>query len=152
MLDRDLAELYEVPAKSLNLAVKRNRKRFPADFKFRLSKSEFENLRFQFETSKRGGTRYPPFAFTELGVAMLSGVLNSEKAIHINIAIMRAFAIIRQHALSHKELTEKLNEIESKYDRKFHDVYEALNFLLQKDRQEKEQRERKRIGFKITGD
>src|SRR5260221_5892639 len=105
MLDRDLAALYETETKALNLAVKRNIKRFPKDFMFQLTKEEFENLRFQFETSKSvnplrlqnetskgsGGTRYLPYAFTEQGVAMLSGILNSAKAISMNIAIMRTF-------------------------------------------------------------
>ncbi|MDO8930683.1 MAG: ORF6N domain-containing protein, partial [Bacteroidota bacterium] len=102
MLDSDLAELYEVETKNLNLAVKRNLKRFPPDFMFQLAKSEWDILRLQIETSKgRGGTRYMPYAFTEQGVAMLSGVLNSEKAIEVNISIMRAFVFVRQYALSH---------------------------------------------------
>ncbi len=134
MLDFDLAELYEVETKNLNLAVKRNNKRFPPDFMFRLSKSEWESLRLQIETSKsRGGTRYLPHAFTEQGVAMLSGILNSEKAIEVNISIMRAFVLIRQYALTYKDLSEKLEKLEGKYDEQFKDVYEALNFLLQKD-------------------
>src|SRR6185312_3326008 len=92
MLDRDLAALYETETKALNLAVKRNSKRFPGDFMFQLTKEEAEALRFQTETSeKSGGTRYLPYAFTEQGVAMLSGILNSDKAINMNIAIMRAF-------------------------------------------------------------
>jgi hypothetical protein len=149
MLDSDLAELYEVETKNLNLAVKRNLKRFPPDFMFQLTKSEWDNLRLQIETSKgRGGTRYLPFAFTEQGVAMLSGILNSEKAIDVNISIMRAFVFIRQYALTHKDLTEKLQQLESKYDKQFRDVYDAINFLLQKDNQDTKQKQRKRIGFK----
>ena len=148
MLDFDLAALYEVPTKSLNLAVKRNLKRFPFDFMFQLTDAEWESLRFQIETSNRGGRRYIPYAFTEQGVAMLSGILNSEKAIQINISIMRAFVIIREYALTHKDLTAKLKEIETKYDRQFKDVYEALNYLLKKDKQQITQSERKRIGFK----
>lgn len=148
MLDFDLAALYEVPTKSLNLAVKRNLKRFPFDFMFQLTDAEWESLRFQIETSNRGGRRYIPYAFTEQGVAMLSGILNSEKAIQINISIMRAFVIIREYALTHKDLTAKLKEIETKYDRQFKDVYEALNYLLKKDKQQITQNERKRIGFK----
>ena len=149
MLDFDLAEMYGVETKNLNLAVKRNLKRFPTDFMFQLSKSEWEILRLQIETSKgRGGTRYLPFAFTEQGVAMLSGILNSEKAIEVNIAIMRAFVFMRQYALTHKDLTEKLQELENKYDQQFKDVYDAINFLLQKDSQETEQKQRKRIGYK----
>src|SRR3989442_273951 len=103
MLDFDLAELYKVLTKSLNLAVKRKLKRFPADFMFQLTQKEWESLRLQIETSKRGGRRYLPYAFTEQGVAMLSGILNSDKAINVNIAIMRAFVFIRQYALSHKD-------------------------------------------------
>jgi hypothetical protein len=149
MLDFDLAELYEVETKNLNLSVKRNSRRFPPDFMFQLSKAEWESLRLQIETSKgRGGTRYLPHAFTEQGVAMLSGILNSEKAIDVNISIMRAFVLIRQYALTHKDLSEKLEKLEAKYDQQFKDVYDAINFLLQKDNQETEQKQRKRIGYK----
>ncbi len=149
MLDFDLAELYETETKYLKRAVRANIKRFPPDFMFELSKTEFETLRCNFSTSnQRGGTRYLPFAFTEQGVAMLSAVLNSEKAIDVNIAIMRAFVFIRQYALTHKYLTDKLKELETKYNKQFSDVYEAINYLLKKDKQETEQKERKRIGFK----
>ena len=149
MLDFDLADLYEVQTKNLNLAVKRNIKRFPLDFMFQLSKSEWERLRLQIETSNgRGGTRYLPYAFTEQGVAMLSAVLNSDKAIDVNIAIMRAFVFIRQYALTHKDLTEKLKQMEGKYNKNFKDVYEALNYLLKKDEQQIQQSKRTRIGFK----
>ena len=149
MLDFDLAELYEVQTKNLNLAVKRNIKRFPPDFMFQLTKPEWENLRLQIETSKgRGGTRYLPYAFTEQGLAMLSGVLKSDKAINVNIAIMRAFVFIRQYALTHKDLTERLKELEAKHKKKFKDVYDAINYLLKKDKAETEQQQRKRIGFK----
>jgi len=114
MLDFDLAELYEVQTKNLNLAVKRNLKRFPKDFMFQLTKPEWESLRCNFSTSnKRGGIRYMPFAFTEQGVSMLSSVLKSDKAIDVNIAIMRAFVFIRQYALSHRDLTEELKELVS---------------------------------------
>ena len=148
MLDFDLAELYETETKRLKEAVRRNIARFPDDFMFELTKSEFDSLRTQFATSKRGGTRYMPFAFTEQGVAMLSSVLNSPKAIEVNIQIVRAFVFLRQYALSHKDITEKLKELESKYDLQFNDVYEAINYLMQKDKQEAEQKARKRIGFK----
>ena len=149
MLDFDLADLYEVQTKNLNLAVKRNIKRFPLDFMFQLSKSEWERLRLQIETSNgRGGTRYLPYAFTEQGVAMLSAVLNSDKAIDVNIAIMRAFVFIRQYALTHKDLTEKLKQMEGKYNKNFKDVYEALNYLLKKDEQQIQQSKRTQIGFK----
>jgi hypothetical protein len=151
MLDFDLAELYEVQTKNLNLAVKRNLKRFPKDFMFQLTKPEWESLRLQIETSKgRGGTRYLPYAFTEQGLAMLSGILNSQIAIDVNIAIMRAFVFIRQYALSHRDLTEKLKELESKYDKQFDGVYEALDYLIKKDKQEVNQKERKRIGFETN--
>ncbi|MCK9423376.1 MAG: ORF6N domain-containing protein [Bacteroidales bacterium] len=150
MFDFDLAELYEVQTKNLNLAVKRNISRFPQDFMFQLTKTEWEGLRLQIETSKgRGGTRYLPYAFTEQGLAMLSGILNSDKAINVNIAIMRAFVFIRQYALTHKDLTDKLKELETKYNKQFHDVYEAINYLIKKDKLVTEQKERKRIGFKI---
>lgn len=115
---------------------------------FELSKDEFESLRSQIASSKRGGVRYMPFAFTEQGVAMLSTILNSDKAINVNIAIMRAFVFIRQYALTHKDLTDKLKELESKYDKKFKDVYEALNYLLQKDKIQTEQGQRQKNGFK----
>ena len=143
MLDFDLAALYEVETKSLNLAVKRNTLRFPSDFMFQLTLEEWNQLRFQFETSKRGGRRYLPYAFTEQGLAMLSGILNSEKAINVNIAIMRAFVMVRQYALTYKDLTERLKEIEGK----FSDVYNAINYLLSKDKANEDYRTRKRIGF-----
>jgi hypothetical protein len=148
MLDFDLAELYEVETKRLKEAVRRNLNRFPKDFMFELTKDEFESLRSQIASSKRGGVRYLPFAFTEQGVAMLSSVLNSDKAIEVNIAIIRAFVFIRQYALTHKDLTDKLKDIETKYDKQFKDVYEAINFLIKKDKQQTEQKERKRIGYK----
>ena len=151
MLDFDLAELYEVETKNLNLAVKRNLKRFPDDFMFRLSSDEWESLRLQIETSKsRGGTRYLPYAFTEQGVSMLSGILTSDKAVEVNISIMRAFVFIRQYALTHKDLTARLKELETKYDKhdkQFKDVYDAIGYLLHKDTQATEQQQRKRIGY-----
>ena len=148
MLDYDLAELYETETKYLKRSVRTNLNRFPPDFMFELSKTEWETLRCNFSTSnQRGGTRYLPFAFTEQGVAMLSTVLKSDIAIEVNISIMRAFVFIRQYALSHKDLTEKLKELENKYDKQFKDVYEAINYLLQKDKVETDQKERKRIGF-----
>lgn len=153
MLDFDLAELYGTETKYLKRAVKQNIFRFPDDFMFELTKDEWETLRCNFSTSnKRGGTRYLPYAFTEQGVAMLSSVLKSKKAVEVNIFIMRAFVFIRQYALSHKDLTDKLKKLERKYNRQFKDIYEALNYLLQKDKQETEQRERKRIGFKREGE
>ena len=125
MLDFHLADLYEIETKVLKQAVKRNINRFPTDFMFELNKEEFESLRSQFVTSKRGGLRYMPFAFTEQGVAMLSSVLNSEKAIAINIAIMRTFVSLRQFALNYKDLNDKITEIE----KQFPDIYKILNLL-----------------------
>jgi phage regulator Rha-like protein len=147
MIDFDLAELYDVETKRLKESVKRNIDRFPPDFMFELSKKEFENLRSQYATSKRGGTRYMPFAFTEQGVAMLASVLNSTKAIQINIDIMRAFVFLRKLALSHHDISEKLKELESKYNQQFSDVFDAINYLLNKDKQELEQKERRKIGL-----
>ena len=150
ILDFDLAELYEVQTKNLNLSVKRNIRRFPEDFMFRLTRTEWECLRLQFETSKgRGGQRYLPYAFTEQGLAMLSGILNSNKAMDVNIAIMRAFVFIRQYALSHKEISDKLIELEKKTDERFQDVYEALDYLMNKEKKLNEQAERNKIGFII---
>jgi hypothetical protein len=149
LLDFDLAELYEVETRVLNQAVKRNIGRFPADFMFRLTPIEWETMLSQIVMTypaKRPKVS-PPFAFTEQGLAMLSGVLNSAKAIEVNIAIMRAFVFIRQYALSHKDLTDKLKELENKYDTQFSDVYQALNYLLEKDKQEMDQRQRKKIGY-----
>jgi len=138
MLDHDLSQLYEVETRVLNQSVKRNIKRFPDDFMFRLNEKEWDTLISQFvisKTEKRGGTQKLPYAFTEQGVAMLSGILNSEKAINVNIAIMRAFVFVRQYALTHNDLTVKLQELECKYDRQFKDVYDAITFLLRKDKQ-----------------
>ncbi len=148
VLDFDLARLYEVEARVLNQAVKRNINRFPIDFMFQLTEEEFKNSsQFVMSSPKNRGLRYLLYAFTEQGVSMLSSVLRSDNAINVNIAIMRAFVFMRQYALSHKDLTDKLKELESKYDKQFGDVYEALNFLLKKDKQQEEHSERKRIGF-----
>ena len=151
MLDFDLAELYGVETKRLKEAVRRNINRFPVDFMFELTREEYNSLRTQCATLEKGRgkhSKFNPFAFTEQGVAMLSGVLNSDKAIDVNIAIMRAFVFIRKFALTHKELTEKLLELESKYNKKFKDVYEAINYLLQKDKDNSVQKSRRKIGFK----
>ena len=151
MLDFDLADLYKTETKILKQAVKRNIKRFPEDFMFELTRDEYLSLRSQFVTLEKGRgkySKYLPLTFTEQGVAMLSSILKSAKAVEVNISIMRAFVFIRQYALSHKDLTGKLKKMERKYNRKFNDVYEAINYLLQKDKQETEQQKRKRIGFK----
>ncbi len=152
MLDFDLAEMYQIETRVLKQAVRRNSDRFPKDFMFELSEEEYNSLRSQIVTLKNSGrgqhTKYMPFAFTEQGVAMLSSVLKSKIAIEINISIIRAFVLMRQFALSHKELTEKLNQLENKFDKKFNDVADALNYLLQKDKVEKEHKQRKPIGYK----
>lgn len=149
MLDRDLSKLYQVETKYLNLVVKRNFERFPSDFMFQLSIEEWEVLRLQIETSKgKGGTRYLPYAFSEQGIAMLSGLLNSQVAIHVNIMIMRTFVQIRQFALSHVELSTQLKQLEQKYDKQFDDIFEAINYLLKKDSLEKQTKERGKIGYK----
>jgi hypothetical protein len=151
MLDYDLAELYETETKRLKEAVRRNIDRFPVDFMFEVTREEYTFLRSQFASLEKGRGKYSkfsPFAFTEQGVAMLASVLNSSKAIQVNISIVRAFVYIRQYALTHKDLTEKLKELETRYNKKFKDVYEALNYLLQKDKQQTEQSKRKRIGFR----
>jgi len=133
MLDADLAELYGVPTKSLNLAVKRNAERFPEDFMFQLTGDGAAGLRFHFETSKssRGGRRYRPYAFTEQGVAMLSSVLRSLRAVQVNIAIMRTFVRLREMLLSHADLARKLAALENKYDAQFKVVFDAIRELMQ---------------------
>jgi hypothetical protein len=131
MLDSDLARLYDVQAKALNRAVKRNRKRFPEDFMFQLSEEEFRGLRCQFGTSRWGGRRYRPYVFTEQGVAMLSSVLNSERAILVNVEIMRAFVRLRHILASHAKLSRRLDELEKKYDRHFAVVFEAIRQLME---------------------
>ena len=132
MLDADLAELYRVPTKSLNLAVKRNADRFPEDFMFQLTDDDVAGLRFHFETSKRGrgGRRYAPYAFTEQGVAMLSSVLRSPRAVQVNIAIMRTFVRLREMLLSNAELARKLAALENKYDAQFKVVFDAIRELM----------------------
>ena len=135
MLDRDLAELYGVQTKVLNQAVRRNRARFPEDFMFQLTPDEAENLRFQFGTSsssapKHGGRRYSPHVFTEQGVAMLSGVLNSKRAIMVNVEIMRAFVRLRQLLSANAELAKKLDALERKYDAQFKVVFDAIRELM----------------------
>ena len=132
MLDNDLAELYKVETRTLIQAVKRNTERFPPDFMFQLNNQEVISLRSQFVISKtgRGGRRYLPYVFTEQGVAMLSSVLNSDRAIEVNIQIMRAFVKLREMIASHKELAKKLDELESKYDEQFKVVFDAIRELM----------------------
>jgi phage regulator Rha-like protein len=146
MLDTDLAKLYGVPAKVLNQAVRRNASRFPADFMFQLTGEEATALRSQFVTLKTGRgqhRKYRPYAFTEQGVAMLSSVLHSERAIQVNIAIMRAFVQLREMIGSNKGLARRLNELEKKYDSQFRVVFEAIRELMAEPGPKV-----KRIGFK----
>jgi hypothetical protein len=155
MLDKDLAELYQVSTKSLNLAVKRKVDRFPSDFMFQLTPKEVANLRFQFETSSWGGTRYFPYAFTELGVSMLSSVLNSVKAVQMNINIMRAFIALKQSVLDHKNLAEQIKEIQQttrSHDEQLKQIHAAVETILEEKLQSKSWGRRKRIGFKIKKD
>jgi phage regulator Rha-like protein len=144
MLDFDLALLYNIENKRLKEAVRRNLNRFPEDFMFELTEIEFNSLRSQIASSNRGGVRYMPFAFTEQGIAMLSSVLNSEKAIEINISIIRAFVMMRQFTLSYSELKTRIEEIESQ----FPDIYKALNYLVDKDKIGNNSKERTKIGYK----
>jgi hypothetical protein len=151
MLDADLAVLYGVTTGNLNKAVKRNIKRFPNDFMFQLTKQEFDNLIFQFGTSSWGGNRKLPFAFTEQGVAMLSSALQSDRAINVNIRIIRVFTKIRQLLETHKEILRKLEELQQKdveQDRQILLIFEYLKQLEQAKQEEVISRERKRIGFK----
>lgn len=146
MLDTDLAELYEVTTSNLNKAVKRNIDRFPDDFMFQLTKEEADSLRFQIGILKPGGQagtqsettmlgrgqhrKYLPYVFTEQGVAMLSSVLNSERAVQVNIAIMRVFVKLREMIATHKDLARKLSDMEKKYDSQFKVVFEAIRQLM----------------------
>ena len=148
MLDVDLAEMYEVETKRLKESVKRNITRFPSDFMFTLTQKEFQGLRSQIATSNRGGTRYLPSAFTEQGVAMLSSILNSEKAIDVNIAIIRTFVLVKQSVLDYKDLSENLKKLERKSNKNFKEIFTALNYLITKKQEEKTLKDRKRIGFK----
>lgn len=168
MLDRDLAALYETETKALNLAVKRNVKRFPKDFMFQLTKEEWEGIRFQFETlektdhplrlqietlkkSRGQHSKYLPYAFTEQGVAMLSGILNSERAISMNIAIMRAFVEVRRVLLIQSDLKEQMKELKERiggHDAQLNQIYDALENLLDEKAAQRKWNERPRIGFK----
>ena len=145
MLDHHLAELYGVETKQLKRAVRRNIHRFPPDFMFELTREEYNSLRSQIGTIKRGEhSKYLPMAFTEQGVAMLSSVLNSRRAIEVNILIMRAFVRLRQMVAAHKDLLQKIEEMERKYDRQFQVVFEAIKKLMAPP-----QKPTKRIGFQI---
>lgn len=150
MFDFDLAELYEVETRVLNQAVKRNIDIFPEDFMFQLSKTEWEMMSSQIVMTfpaKRPKTA-PPLAFTEHGVTMLANVLRSKKARQTSIAIVRAFIALKQFVLNYGEIAEKLKELENTYNKQFKDIYKAINYLLQKDKQITDQKQRPRIGFK----
>ena len=143
ILDSDIAEIYGVETKRLNEAIKRNIERFPKDFMFQLTEEEYENLRSQIATSKtRGGRTYLPYAFTEQGVAMLSSVLRSQRAVEVNIAIMRTFVQLRSLMQSNKLLAEKIEALEKKYDQNFHIVFDAIKQLIAAD-----QKPSKELGF-----
>lgn len=144
MLDADLAKLYCIATKRLNEQVRRNPKRFPEDFMFQLEAVEVENLRSQFATSRRGhgGRRYRPFAFTEQGVAMLSSVLNTERAIQVNVEIMRAFVHIRRMISVRAELAKEIQRLEKRYDTKFKIVFDAIRQLMEPSKKTK-----RHIGF-----
>lgn len=168
MLDRDLASLYETATKVLNLAVKRNRMRFPDDFMFQLTKEEYEGIRSQIETLEKSDnplrlqnetlknargqhSKYLPYVFTEQGVAMLSGVLNSDKAINMNIAIMRAFIEIRKVLARQNDIKEQLKQIKERigeHDAQLNQIYNAMENLLDAKAAERNWEERERIGFK----
>ncbi len=146
MLDADLAELYQVTTGNLNLAVRRNPDRFPVDFMFQLTKEEFKNLRLQFAASNWGGRRYPPYAFTEHGVAMLSSVLKSQRAVQMNILIIRAFVKLRELLATHKDLARKIEDLErqqKKYGEQLAAVYSVVKRLIAAPREPK----RRPIGF-----
>ena len=146
MLDRDLAELYQVTTGALNQAVKRNVARFPSDFMFQLTDAETENWKSQIviTNSIKMGLRHNPYAFTEQGVAMLSSVLRSKVAIEVNISIMRAFVLMRQMVMGYEELLKRIEELEVSTDAQFNELYQALTQLLSQSQQ---QRERRPIGF-----
>ena len=150
MLDFDLAELYEVETRALNQAVKRNSDIFPDDFMFQLTQIEWQTMTSQIVMTypnKRPKTSLP-LAFTEHGVTMLANVLKSKKARQRSVAIVRAFIALKQFALTNKNLSVKLKELETTYNKQFKDVYEALNYLMKKDKQKIDQSDRIRIGYK----
>jgi hypothetical protein len=149
ILDFELAKMYQVETRALKQAVRRNIERFPSDFMYQLTEIEMHHLVSQNvipTLNHFGGAK--PFAFTEQGIAMLSSVLKSKKAIHMNISIMRAFVMMRQWALTHQELSARLDALEQQYGQKFSDIEQVLNFLIQKDQKKAQQQQRDRIGFK----
>ncbi|MCX8020828.1 MAG: ORF6N domain-containing protein [Chitinophagaceae bacterium] len=152
MIDRDLAQLYQVETRTLNQAVRRNISRFPEDFMFQLTREEYNSLKSQFVILEKGRgkhTKFNPLAFTEQGVAMLSSVLNSERAIQTNILIIRSFVLLRQYALNYKELQDKIEKLERKYNKDFKKIFEALDYLLEEKQKAEDFENRTPIGFKI---
>ncbi len=155
MLDRDLAELYDVETKYLKRQVRRKIDRFPDDFMFELTRDEFDDLRSQIDTSSWGGTRYMPMAFTEQGVAQLSSVLNSERAVRINIQIIRFFTKMRKLLMTHKDLILKVEKIEQSLHGQSHEIkvlFEYIKKLIEDKEQQDEQATRKQIGYKRDGE
>jgi hypothetical protein len=149
MLDMDLAKIYDVETRALKQAVRRNPDRFPVDFMFQLTEIEMQNLVSQNvipHIKYFGGTA--PFVFTEQGVAMLSSILKSRKAIQMNIAIMRAFVMIRKWALTYQELSDKLADLEKQHNQKFNDIDQVLKYLLQKEQAKTQQANREQLGYK----
>ena len=147
MLGQTLAELYGVTPKALVQAVHRNRERFPGDFMFQLTRAEFDRLKSQFVTSSRGGIRRAmPYAFTEQGVAMLASVLRSQRAVTVNIEILRAFVQLRRLLDAHTELARKIHDLERKYDGQFRVVFDAIRSLMRPP-----ERPRRQIGFRELG-
>jgi len=153
MLDFDLADLYEVETRVLNQAVKRNINRFPIDFMFQLSEEEWnlvsssQNVMMN-NFPKNRNLKYLPYAFTEHGVTMLASVLRSDKAVEVNIAIVRAFIALREWAMNHKELAFKISELEDKYDMQLMDIYAALNSLIESNKDQTNWEDRTPIGYK----
>jgi hypothetical protein len=150
ILDEDLSQLYDVETKALKRAVRRNRRRFPSDFMFVLTAQEYRSLRCHFGTLEKGRhSKYLPYAFSEQGVAMLSSVLHSHRAVKVNIAIMRAFVRLREFIGAHKDLMNKLEDLEKRFeshDIQIHGIFEAIRRLM-----EPEQKPRRRIGFEVAG-
>jgi hypothetical protein len=147
ILDYELAKMYEVETKYLKRTVRNHLKRFPSDFMFELSHDEWNDMRCKNNTSSWGGQRYLPFAFTEQGVAMLSGLLNSDLAIEMNISIMRAFVMMRQWSLNYQELAERLEELERSHGQRFDGIEQVLNYFIQKAKQSAQQNQRKQVGY-----
>lgn len=147
MLDKDLAKLYEVTTGNLNKAIKRNLARFPEDFMFQVSNEEIENLIFQSGRSSPGwgGRRHLPYAFTEQGVAMISSILKSERAVQMNIQIIRTFTKLREIILENKELAKRIKQMESKYDKQIADIFEVIKYLVTEETKPKE-----KMGFNIS--